>query len=329
MEEVKKKIDLKEKITETIDKTKSSIVKATNEVKTKIVNELDEDGDGVVGVEDMIIKALRIPGIGIDRKHFLTKELEKRVKADVLANAIETTPIQAGIELTMLDKIANDVIEHERWGVSGISTALSTPGGVVGVATTVADIGQYYAYLLKVAQKLMYLYGFPQIDVKEKGQKFESSTMNTLILCLGVMYGVHGANVALKELAKLLGKGLAKKILVMPITKKAFYKILKKILTFFTVNLTKKALAGAVSKAIPIIGGVIGGALTFVTFKPCCDKLKESLRNTMLANPNLANEEIDLEKYANDDENDSVENIEQPTDTDAEPNIQAQENESI
>lgn len=320
MEETKKKIDLKERIAETIDKAKTDLVKVSKDTKLKIVNGLDENGDGVVSIEDIIIKALRIPGIGVDREQFLAKELEKKFKTNVVAKAIETTPIQAGVELNMLDKIANDVIEYERWGVSGISTALSTPGGVVGVATTVADIGQYYAYLLKVAQKLMYLYGFPQIDVKEKGQKFDSATINTLLLCLGVMYGVHGASVALKELAKQLGKGLAKKLLVMPITKKAFYKILKKILSYFAVNLTKKAFAGAVSKAIPIVGGVIGGALTFVTFKPCCDKLKESLRNTMLANPNLADEEIDLAQYANDD----AEEIEKPDDTIAEQNPKAQ-----
>ena len=44
--------------------------------------------------------------------------------------------------------------------------------------------------------------------------------------------------------------------------------------------------AGFFKKAIPVVGGVIGGAITFVSFKPCCDKLKASLQNTMLSNPN-------------------------------------------
>ena len=56
--------------------------------------------------------------------------------------------------------------------------------------------------MLRATQKLMYLYGFPQIDVEENGQVFDSETMNLLILCMGVMYGVVGANNALKAVAK-------------------------------------------------------------------------------------------------------------------------------
>lgn len=30
--------------------------------------------------------------------------------------------------------------------------------------------------------------------------------------------------------------------------------------------------------------------ITFITFKPCCDKLKESLQDTLLSNPNHTEE---------------------------------------
>ena len=49
--------------------------------------------------------------------------------------------------------------------------------------------------------------------------------------------------------------------------------------------MTKEVFAGFFKKAIPVIGGVIGGGITFLSFKPCCDKLKASLQNTMLSNP--------------------------------------------
>ncbi len=45
----------------------------------------------------------------------------------------------------------------------------------------------------------MYLYGFPQIDVEENGQVFDSETMNLLILCMGVMYGVVGQTTLLRQ----------------------------------------------------------------------------------------------------------------------------------
>ena len=43
--------------------------------------------------------------------------------------------------------------------------------------------------------------------------------------------------------------------------------------------------AGFFKKAIPIVGGVIGGGITFFSFKPCCVRLKKVLQDTMLSNP--------------------------------------------
>ena len=44
--------------------------------------------------------------------------------------------------------------------------------------------------------------------------------------------------------------------------------------------------AGFFKKAIPVVDGLIGGGITYLSFKPCCDKLKESLQDTLLSNPN-------------------------------------------
>ena len=48
-------------------------------------------------------------------------------------------------------------------------------------ATIPADIAQYYGCLLRVAQKLLYLYGFPQIEYKENEQAFD--TMDSFNVC--------------------------------------------------------------------------------------------------------------------------------------------------
>ena len=100
------------------------------------------------------------------------------------------------------------------------------------------------------------------------------------------MYGVAGANTALRAMAKGLANGISKKIMSTALTKGTLYPIIKSISKWFGVNMTKKMLTGAVQKSLPIIGGVVGGGITFLTFKPCCDKLKGSLQNTLLSNPN-------------------------------------------
>ena len=96
-------------------------------------------------------------------------------------------------------------------------------------ATIPADIVQYYGYMLRAAQKLLYLYGFPQIDITEKGKKFDTETLNILILCLGTMYGVAGANNALKTLAKALGTGVQKQLMKKALTKGTIYPIVKSV----------------------------------------------------------------------------------------------------
>ncbi len=251
-----------------------------------VINAIDRNGNGSLDIEDIIIIGMRIPGIRINRAAFLRAELRKNYPEETIMDAIAFNPAHAGISVPEIDKIADAVIAFERNQVSGISAALSMPGGVAMAATVPADMAQYYGYMLRAAQKLLYLYGFPEINVSENNQVFDSETLNILTLCLGVMYGVGGANAALRGLAQALATGVEKKLLNTALTKGTIYPIVKSVAKWFSKNMTKKVFAGFFKKAIPIVGGVVGGAITYVSFKPCCDKLKASLQNTMLSNPN-------------------------------------------
>ena len=216
-----------------MEKTNDSIIKkaqtAITKSKDSIVNVIDANGNGEIDIEDFIIIGLKTPGIKVDRNDFLKKELFKNYPQDTIDDAIAYNPAHAKIPSNEIDRIADEVIKYERNCVSGISAALGVPGGFAMAATVPADIAQYYGYMLRAAQKLMYLYGFPQIDTEERNQKFDSETMNTLIICLGVMYGVQGANTALKAMATALGKGVEKKLLKTALTKGTIYPIVKSV----------------------------------------------------------------------------------------------------
>lgn len=271
------------KLTENISgKTKEIVTKS----KDKVVTTMDANGDGQIDIEDIIIMGLKTPGIGINRTDFIKKELSRKYSKETIEKAIATTPLNAGISLEEINLIADNVIKYERNCVSGISTALGAPGGAAMAVTIPADIIQYYGYMLRAAQKLMYLYGFPEIDVNEKGQTFDTETLNLLIVCLGVMYGVAGANNAIKAMAKALAVGVEKKLINTALTKGTIYPIVKNVAKWFGVKMTKEVFAGFFKKAIPVIGGVIGGGITFISFKPCCEKLQKSLQDTALSNPN-------------------------------------------
>lgn len=270
----------KEKKTNSQDK--NAIIKA----KDAVIKALDQNGNGTIDIEDIIVLAIKTPGVHITRANFLKKELFKNYPQEVIDKAIATTPAQAGIPSKEIDKIADEVIKFERNCVSGISAALGAPGGWAMAATIPADIIQYYGYTLRATQKLLYLYGFPEIDSDEEGLQLDSQTINQIILCLGVMNGVAGANNAIKGMAKALAVGVEKKLLNAALTKGTFYPLVKAIAKWFGVKMTKTIFAGFFKKAIPIVGGIVGGGITFFSFKPCCYRLKNVLQDTMLSNPN-------------------------------------------
>lgn len=260
--------------TNLIIKTENSIMKA-----------LDQNGNGEIDIEDIITLAFKTPGVHVTRDNFLQKELYKNHPQAVIDKAIATTPAQAGISSDEIDKIADEVINYERNCVSGISAALGVPGGWAMAATIPADIVQYYGYTLRATQKLLYLYGFPEVDSDEEGIRLDSQTINQLILCLGVMNGVAGANNAIKGMAKALAVGVEKKLLNAALTKGTFYPLVKEIAKWFGIKMTKSIFAGFFKNAIPVVGGIVGGGITFFSFKPCCYRLKAALQDTMLSNP--------------------------------------------
>lgn len=281
------KIKLEDVIENTGNEVKKAVSKGKDIVfdsKDKVFDALDINKDGRVDTEDIIILGLRIPGVRIDREDFLRKQFMKNYSNDVIQDAVKFNPAHAGITVEEIDNIADQVIQYERNCVSGISVALGAPGGVAVFATLPTDIAQYYGYMLRAIQKLLYLYGFPEINV-ENGVNIDDETMNLITLCLGVMYGVEGSVASIKILSNALGKGVEKKLLQKALTKGTFYPIVKKISRWFSVCMTKQVFAGFFRKAIPVVGGVVGGGITYLSFKPCCDNLKKSLQDTALCNP--------------------------------------------
>lgn len=283
------KEEIKNITTNLTKKATDSVLKVgdlSKETYENIMKKLDQNGDGVIDIEDIIILGFKTKGVRVDRTKFLTTEFLKKYDADVIKDIVNNNPMHANIPIEEINNMADEVIKNERNFVSGISAALSAPGGAAMIATIPADIMQYYGYMLRTMQKLLYLYGFPEIEIVEGQQTFDSEIMNNMILCLGVMYGVSGASNALKAIAKALASGVEKKLVNAALTKGTIYPIVKSVASWFGTKMTKQIFAGFFKKAIPVVGAAIGGGITFVSFKPCCDRLKDVLKDTKLSNPN-------------------------------------------
>lgn len=256
-------------------------------IKNDLIKAFDENGNGQIDIEDVILKCMKIPGIKINREEFLRKEFGTKISKETIDKAIAENPMKANIKQDFIDKIADSVIKFERIQVSGISAALSAPGGWALLATIPADVAQYYGYLLRAMQKLLYLYGFPQLDFEYEGDLLDSESMRVVITCLGIMFGVGTANKLIHKLAPGLAEGLGKKFMKTAVTKNTIWYVpLKKLCSVFNFKLTKTVFEGAIKKAVPVIGFAIGGTITYFSFGPCCNKIKLQLKDTILSNPN-------------------------------------------
>jgi uncharacterized membrane protein len=223
-----------------------------------------------INVEDVFSTACKLPYCKIDRVSFLTKQLNGKVSSEQLNDAIENGTINAGITVSILDKIAKDTITFETTKATTLSTVAGIPGGFAMVGTIPADLAQFYAHVFRVAQKLAYVYGYKEINLND-------ATQNVLMIFLGVMFSVNAANAALAKLAAANAAKIGAKVAGKPLTKYAVYNIAKKILAWIGVKLTKDGVGKAVTKVVPVVGGLVSGGLTVATFLPMANKLKKEL----------------------------------------------------
>ena len=248
-----------------------------NEIIEQEKNEVTIHGNKEIAsdivLEEIISKAIQIPGVKVDRNKFLAEGFSSRV--DLLENIINNGPVEAGITREEINNIANKLIMKRTSQSSIASFAAGIPGGLAMAATIPADILQFFGMSLRLAQELSYLYGAD--DLWQNGQVDDDRVKNQLILYCGVMFGVSGAVSGVRVLSTQVAKTALKKIPQKALTKTFWYPMIKQIGKAVGIKVTKSTVAKGVSKAVPILGGVISGGLNFASMMPMAHRLMDAL----------------------------------------------------
>lgn len=229
----------------------------------------------------LLVLAMRTPGATISRSQYLRKELSSKFPDIVVETAIQRNPAYAGIDRATIDEISRNAINYETTKVSAASFAAGLQGGVALAGAAVVDITQYFVFLLRVMQKLAYLYGFDEFNLKE--EEIDDETLNIM---LGVMFGAQGANVAINAISKNVAARIAKTLPRKALTKGVLYPIVKKIAKQLGFRMTKQIFADGLSKIVPVLGGAVSGVVTYASFKPCSLRLKKKFRELPTCDPN-------------------------------------------
>ena len=241
----------------------------------------------ITNVEDnffhMLNVAANIPGVHIDREKYLRSALQRYCTDEQIEQAIAQNPAAAGVPSEAVSHVANAAINLETAEVTGTSALAGMPGGIAMVGTIPADMTQYTAHILRIAQKLAYIYGWPDLFPEGGEVEPDDAVKNVLVLFIGVMYGVEAAQGGIAKAAALIAANAAKKLPQQALTKGAIYPMVKQVAKFLGVHMNKKIFAGGVAKAIPVVGAVVSGGLTYAMFMPMSKRLQSNLADLELA----------------------------------------------
>ena len=244
--------------------------------------------------QDIAIKVLqqvvKLPIVKVNREKFLVEKFSKELDKKDIAKLLEQGPPSLLPQKT-LDRVARSCIKDNVLRASGTSVLAGLPGGILMALTIPTDVAQFYAFSLKLAQELGYIYGFN--DLWASRNDLSEEAKNTLLLYLGVMLGVNGTAALLRAGGVAVAKQVMKTVPQKALTKTLWYPILKKVLKIFGVNLTKGGLAKGMGKFIPILGGIISGGLTFATMKPMGESLQQELSKLVNYNEEQYQEDIE------------------------------------
>ncbi|MBP5271503.1 MAG: hypothetical protein ILO43_00840 [Clostridia bacterium] len=228
-----------EKTGELVDKAKDLTMEDVQNMSKSAVKKVRnfDPNDFNLDVPATIPKVLAVSSNVIDRDAFLQEALGEYISGEAMQIAIEKDTRQAGIRRKLVDTIANQIISGEVNKASGISVAAGSTW-----ATLPADIIQYFGFVLRLVQKLAYLYGYKSFELStEEGETIDDSTLRALTALIGIMFG---ATEEVKDIGSKMGKLTVAKGVVAP---------------------------------IPVLGGVLSGGMTYATLRPYAERLKNVL----------------------------------------------------
>ena len=244
--------------------------------------------------QDIAIKVLqqvvKLPVVKVNREKFLVEKFSKELDKKDIAKLLEQGPPSLLPQET-LDRVARSCIKDNVLRASGTSVLAGLPGGILMALTIPTDVAQFYAFSLKLAQELGYIYGYD--DLWASRNELSEEAKNTLLLYLGVMLGVNSAGALLRSGGVSVAKHIMKTVPQKALAKTLWYPILEKVLKIFGVNLTKGGFAKGLGKCIPILGGIVSGGLTYTTMKPMGKSLQREL--SKLVNYNEIQYQKDVE----------------------------------
>ncbi len=225
---------------------------------------------------------LKIPGAKVNRVAFLKKEFGN-LSLEEMQVCVNESPVKV-VPLETIDQHAKALINSHTFKVSTLSAISGIPGGFAMIAAIPADLANYYYHVVCIGQKLGYLYGYP--DMIDDNNRLTPEGEILLTAFIGVMNKVEVANQLIKRLAveisERVGSEVATRVVANIFSKQLLSQGIETVARKLGTQIASKGASRGLSKAIPVISGVICGGLTYATYRSQAKRLQEALKQNAI-----------------------------------------------
>ena len=158
----------------------------------------------------VIKAAMRLPVVTVEREPFLRKELAPFLDRETIDKVI-LHGTRGLVDKKIIDQIASGCIRYQTTAVCSVSALAGLPGGWAMAGTIPADVAQFYGNAIALVEKMLYLYGWP--DMSGEDGQVSDQTAQLMILWIGVMMGAQGAQAAVRSLLDVIRAQVERKVL--------------------------------------------------------------------------------------------------------------------
>lgn len=115
-------------------------------------------------IEQLVENVGKIPTAKVNRTEYLRSCFGINY-SDKMEDILKYGPVEGGVPVKEVKAIARKAIYNESAITIGTSFLTGLPGGAAMIATIPTDITQYYLHLIRIAQKLLFLYGWEKMCI--------------------------------------------------------------------------------------------------------------------------------------------------------------------
>lgn len=227
-----------------------------------------EKNDVKEAFKTVVERFLMMNGLKVNREAFLRDAFSEY--PELMGRIIAEGP-QEVFDIEDLRRKASEVIDKDALGTSIISgiTGLTSIIGLSLVGVGVDEV-QSTAYIVRLAQKIAYLFG--EDDFRKLP---DVQSQCHILLLLGAMYGVDCATELLEKGIIVGGKKLGAALSKKALKKAGTEQLMQRILNEIAGRIGKQALESYVSKGFVVVGSAVSGAATWMSFRPLGEHLAD------------------------------------------------------